>query len=241
MPFNEEVRLEALIACHRYCCLCHERKHTRIACHHIIQEADGGPNTFENCIPLCPDCHAEVKAFDIRHHPGMTSYSAKELLRRRDDWYAIIQRRGQESIAAVRKAPLSTPRVNALQGEIAFDYSNHDGKYILGEGNSEFLTRWSRGSNRTIHAYIDDTNLAIALCAPGIGLSEIHDSSILDFSSRTRTPSIGDILILENHNSRYAAIKILELKSRHHGDPFDWARMAYWILDDGSSNFTTKG
>ncbi len=241
MPFNDQVRLEALVACHRHCCLCHERKHTRIACHHIIQEADGGPDTLDNCIPLCPDCHAEVKAFDIRHHPGMTSYSAKELLRRRDDWYAIVERRCQESVAAMQRTPSSIPRSSALQGEIAFDYSNHDGKYIIGEGNSEFLTRWSRGSKRTIHAYTDNTNLSIALCAPTVGLNHIRDSSALDFSSRTRSPSLGEILILENHKGRYAAVKILELKSRNHGDEMDWARMAYWILDDGTTDFTTKG
>ena len=241
MPFSDQVRLEALIACHRHCCLCLERKHTRIACHHIIQEADGGPNTFENCIPLCPDCHAEVKAFDVRHHPGMTSYSTKELLKRRDDWYAVVQRREQDAASFVRRVSSSIPRSKALQGEIAFDYSNHDGKFLLGEGNSEFLTRWSRGSNRSIHAYSDNTNVSLALCAPTIGLSHIQDSSILDFSSRTRSPSIGEILILENHKARYAAVKILELKSRSHGDQLDWARMAYWILDDGSTDFTKRG
>jgi hypothetical protein len=240
MPFSKQVRIEALIACQRHCCLCLKRKHTRIACHHIVQEADGGEDTFENCIPLCPDCHAEVKAYDHRHHPGMTSYSTGELVRRRDDWYQIIRRRSEDLGRHLGGRSAAVPSSPALQGELSFDYSNNDGCYLIGEGNAEFLTRWTHASKQSIHAYTDRTNVAIALAGAGTSLGDLNDASSLDFSSRVRTPSIQEILVLENHQGRYAAIKVLELKSRSRGDDRDWARMAYWILPDGSTDFTTK-
>jgi hypothetical protein len=32
--------------------------------HHIIQKADRGEDTFENCIPLRFDCHSEMMSYD---------------------------------------------------------------------------------------------------------------------------------------------------------------------------------
>jgi hypothetical protein len=57
MAFPPEVAEQALLACARYCCLCHKFCGNKIETHHIVQ---GGGDTFENCIPLCFDCHAEV-------------------------------------------------------------------------------------------------------------------------------------------------------------------------------------
>ena len=58
--------------------------------HHIIQEADGGPNTLENAIALCLSCHAEAGHFNSRHPLG-TKYSPKELRRHRAVWWAAIE------------------------------------------------------------------------------------------------------------------------------------------------------
>ncbi len=46
----------------------------------------GGSNAFDNCIPLCFDCHAEVQNYNARHPRG-TKYTPKELKERRDLWY----------------------------------------------------------------------------------------------------------------------------------------------------------
>jgi hypothetical protein len=42
-----------------------------------------------------------------------------------------------------------------LTGVVAFDYSNNNGRYILGAGDMAFETAWSGGSNTSIHAYSD--------------------------------------------------------------------------------------
>jgi 5-methylcytosine-specific restriction endonuclease McrA len=53
MSFPADVREKALVACARRRCLCHEFKGLKIELHHIVQKAEGGEDTFENCIPLC--------------------------------------------------------------------------------------------------------------------------------------------------------------------------------------------
>jgi len=45
---------------------------------------------LENCIPLCFECHGEVEAYNTEHPIG-TKYTARELKRRRDDWYERVK------------------------------------------------------------------------------------------------------------------------------------------------------
>lgn len=86
MPFSKPVREEALVRSQRHCCVCHEFVGRSINVHHIQQECDGGPNTLENAIVLCLRCHAEAGHFNVKHPMG-TSYSPKELIRHRDNWW----------------------------------------------------------------------------------------------------------------------------------------------------------
>ena len=86
MPFPKAVKEQAAVACNRCCCICHEFKGIKLEFHHIKQEADGGENTFENCIPLCFDCHADMGGVSSKHPKG-NSYSEKELRMHRDKWY----------------------------------------------------------------------------------------------------------------------------------------------------------
>jgi hypothetical protein len=238
MPFSQSTRLEALIACQRYCCLCHHRKHTRIQCHHIVPEAAGGPDTYDNCIPLCPDCHAEVKAFNPQHPVGSTPYHREELIRRRDDWYGVISRRSNDLADRLHRAPGKYPHSAALFGRIAFNYSNHDGFCRLGEGNCEFLTHWTKASDTTIHCFTDGTNVDLALAPRGSGLRELSDASLLDFSSRNRTPQIGQFLVFENHAARYAAAKVVAIQDDTRASVEDSLVFDYWILEDGSDDFS---
>jgi hypothetical protein len=89
MPFPAHVKEKVLIACKRYCCLCYRQKSTKIEVHHIIPESDGGDSSFENAIPLCFECHAEVGHYNPQHPKG-NKYSYNELKARRDELYAIV-------------------------------------------------------------------------------------------------------------------------------------------------------
>ena len=57
-------------------------------CHHIRPAADGGDDSIDNCIPLCFDCHAEVRAYNPRHPKGC-AYTESELRRHRDNWFSF--------------------------------------------------------------------------------------------------------------------------------------------------------
>lgn len=90
MPFPRVVRDEALVKSHRRCCVCHEFGGRSVNVHHIVQEADGGPNVIENAICLCLRCHAEAGHFNPRHPMG-TKYSPDELRAHRDQWWSHCQ------------------------------------------------------------------------------------------------------------------------------------------------------
>jgi hypothetical protein len=89
MPFSEDIKTKAMVACGRYCCVCHKFCGNNMEVHHIKAHADGGADTFENAIPLCFDCHAEVRQYDSRHPKGI-KFSEKELIQHRDNWYKKI-------------------------------------------------------------------------------------------------------------------------------------------------------
>ncbi len=238
MSFPLKVRIEALIACQRHCALCQERKHTRLQCHHIIPEADGGEDILKNCIPLCPDCHSEVLAFNPRHPSGGTPYHRQELIRRRDDWYAVVSRRSHDLAARLNRSPQAYPSNPTMSGRAAFDYSSHDGFFQLGSGNCEFLTRWSKAGDTTIHCYSDSTNVSVAVAPVGVELPSITDGSLLDFSSRVRTPRIGQLVVFENHVSRFAALRIAKIEDDTRGAKRDWLVFDYWIIEGGGDDFS---
>ena len=86
MSFPQAVADEVLVKCGRHCALCHKFCGLKIELHHIKQQKDEGPDTADNCIPLCFECHADMRSYDHKHPKGR-KYSAAELISHRDDWY----------------------------------------------------------------------------------------------------------------------------------------------------------
>jgi len=79
--FSQEVKERAMIACGRACSVCHKFCGVNMEVHHI----EGGEGVFENAIPLCFDCHAEVGHYNNKHPKGV-KYSPAELRHHRDNW-----------------------------------------------------------------------------------------------------------------------------------------------------------
>lgn len=90
MGFPQSVSDAAFAACGRRCCICHRFCGTKMELHHIIQVAYGGEDTFENCIPLCFECHADMGKADPKHNKGR-KYTEKELVLHRDNWYKVVK------------------------------------------------------------------------------------------------------------------------------------------------------
>lgn len=91
MGFSEKIRRQALVACRRRCVICGKFKGTKIEVHHLIPVAMGGSNDFDNAIPLCFDCHADIGQKFYREHAKGTKYSVPELKQQRDKFYKMIE------------------------------------------------------------------------------------------------------------------------------------------------------
>ena len=89
MPFSQEVKTRVMVDCGRSCVICHKFCGNNMEVHHIKAEADGGSNDIDNAIPLCFDCHAEVRQYDSRHPKGI-KFSEAELKMHRDKWYTKV-------------------------------------------------------------------------------------------------------------------------------------------------------
>jgi HNH endonuclease len=100
-----------LAACHRCCCICHRFCGVKMEIDHIIQQAEKGPDTYENAIPVCFECHAEIHSYNL-NHPRGRKFQPDELRAHREQWLTIckehpeIFRRG--SFARAEVGPLQS-------------------------------------------------------------------------------------------------------------------------------------
>lgn len=129
----------------------------------------------------------------------------------------------------------------AIKGRVTFDYSNNNGRYCIGQNELMFELCFSKASNTSIHVYNDSKSIAtIALVKNLSFIHQITDARIYDTSSRVRTPTINQIVILQNINGFYAAIKVLALKDDTRGDGNDEITFEYIIQTNGSPIFVDK-
>ena len=240
MSFPQQVADAALVACGRCCCICHKFCGTKIELHHIKQVAFGGEDTFDNCIPLCFDCHADMGKADPKHNKGKR-YTEDELRQHRDKWYLAKEKQEKTNFVELEpKHNHATCSVTAVSGTylcendhgyFTFDYSNNNGEYTIGKDDHQFTTKWSKASDKSIHAYRDARNIeAIArIKAPHILPTSLAGE--FDFSSRCRTPNIGDIIIWKNVKGKFAATKIVSIADDTRGVDHDELTCEYIIYE----------
>jgi hypothetical protein len=131
-------------------------------------------------------------------------------------------------------------RSPGMSGEVTFDYSNNEGRYVFGAGDMAFETNWSGASERSIHAYRGSPSTpSVALAVGANEINEIKDATQYDSSSRVRSPHLGEILVWQNTSGYYLATKVLEIKTRVPGqrDCFDAVRLGYRIAPNKSPSF----
>ena len=130
------------------------------------------------------------------------------------------------------------PRMASSTGEVAFDYSSYDGRYVIGSSVLEFETKWSKASDTSIYICNDPPSInGVALCRGFESISQIRNAVRLDYSSRVRKPVLDDIVVLRNSKGFYAGIHILDIKDESRGDRADELRFRYAIQSDGSDDF----
>lgn len=152
MGFSPQVAEDMLVKSGRCCCLCHEFKGLKIEVHHIEQRADGGDDDPDNGIPLCFDCHAEVKAYNP-HHPKGRNYTPSELKRHRDNWFRQFAATGGKEEAlrvSISKLPTTGHKLFGRENELetlseawADPRTNVLSVVALGgEGKSALVNHW---------------------------------------------------------------------------------------------------
>ena len=133
------------------------------------------------------------------------------------------------------------PRNSSLSGEVTFDYSNFDGRFVLGKRSLEFETKWTKSSDTNIHAYRNPPSIdGIALAQNINEISEIKQAASLDYSSRVRTVQVGELLVLRSMNNFYAAIRVLGIKDRNRGADRDELKFQYAIQSNRSDDFSNN-
>lgn len=114
-------------------------------------------------------------------------------------------------------------------GSFTFDYSNNNGEFVIGKDEYRFVTKWSKASSTSIHAYKDGNGIDSIARVKGPAELPRELSGEFDFSSRVRTPVIGDIIIWKNRNGKYAATKIIGIKDDTRGAESDELTCEYVI------------
>lgn len=137
-----------------------------------------------------------------------------------------------------KRSAMGVPGNPATSGSARFDYSAHNGHFVLGDGDFAFETKWSKASDKRIHVYDDPASIAgVALARGALAFSDIKDAAAFDYSSRSRSPGIGEIVVLQNSNGYYAAIKILAVADDKRGAAKDELAIEYVIQTNGSARF----
>lgn len=176
---------------------------------------------------------------DSIHYLRAEEYSPVEL------GSEIAQKLGIQPFGG-KASDVPPPRMTSLVGEVLFDYSSHNGRYIIGSGQVEFETRWRKASNVSIHVYNDPHSIHGVALAPRewTAIRQVIDAASLDFTSCSRTAGVGQIVVLQNANGFYAAGHVLAIRDDTRGHDHDELRFRCVIQYDGSDTIegyeTTK-
>ncbi|MBO4263107.1 MAG: toll/interleukin-1 receptor domain-containing protein [Bacteroidales bacterium] len=101
----------------------------------------------------------------------------------------------------------------AFEGFVSFDYKRNSGAYVIGEGDYLFDTRWSKCGQNSIHCYRDHV-FRLGYNPSYKEFPSPNEFINFDFSSRAKSVNVGEIVLLENHNHKFAALKITKVLIR---------------------------
>lgn len=126
-----------------------------------------------------------------------------------------------------------------LFGIVRFDYEKvggTDGTFTFGRGDMRFFTSWSRRGADSI--YIQRSGFRMLALAEGYhNIADITDGSVFPGGSSSQHPHINQIVVLQNQQGYWAALKILQIRNRERNADHDEVTVEYRILGDGSANF----
>lgn len=126
-------------------------------------------------------------------------------------------------------------------GTVTFDYSNNNGRFIIGAGDMAFETQWSRAGKTSIHVLSEPASIRTVAIADGVkSFGEITNAAAHDTSSRHRQPHLGELVIWQNTAGYYAVTQVEAIKSRGHNDPVDEITFSYVIGTKKGVDFSAE-
>lgn len=151
---------------------------------------------------------------------------------------AIIAEKLGISLYAGKASSVPPPQSSSWIGTADFDYESFNGHFIIGDNKYAFETHWTTAGDGSIHVYNDGANVNGVAVAYGVkSFAQLTDASALDFTSRARTVSEGEIVVYRNNAGLYGIIKVEKITTRRGATP---ANLKFWyaINRDGSSDFS---
>jgi hypothetical protein len=96
-----------------------------------VTRADSGPDTIDNAIPVCFECHAEIHSYNDKHPRGR-KFRPEELRGHREQWLDLCRTRPDIFVSATRDYDVGP--IQALIDELEFnlEVSQHASYDALG-------------------------------------------------------------------------------------------------------------
>lgn len=135
------------------------------------------------------------------------------------------------------------PAYPISEGQFEVDYRNHNGRIVLGAGDWLFETAWTNAGANSIHVYNDPPSIRGLAVAPTATIIEQITEDVFarsNFTSRTRTPRIGQVVLFENTRGFAAAVEILDIKISEEGEPGTLLKARFRILTDRNRDFSVE-
>lgn len=223
--FEVQSRFVVVIVSENY----REKRWTQVEFHAILSRADTNDEAY--LLPIRADDTILDGLRDTIGYLDLRTRTPAEI-------GAIICRKLGLATGAKRNR-VASPWSPASEGVVQFNYSSHDGRYRIGDGEHVFETAWSKASNSSIHCYTDPESIrGLALAPRADRISDVTDGRRLDFTSRVRTPEIGRVVVIENANGFFCAVRIIGIKDDTRGDDRDELTFEYTILVNGGRDFS---
>lgn len=100
-----------------------------------------------------------------------------------------------------------------FEGKASFDYKRNSGSYTIGEGDYTFITHWSECGYNSIHCYKDYV-YRLGYNPTYKEFPTPNEFLKFDFSSRAKIIKVGDIVLLENMEHKFAALRITKVVTK---------------------------
>ena len=218
MPFPADIRIRALIASARHCCICHRYKGLKVEVHHIVPLEKGGSDEADNAIVLCFDCHTDAGHYNP-DHPRGTKFSTKELRMARDSWHRQVEHNQIQMYDKADKlycryliCKSFSAQLELIKGDLT--QFRVDSPHLAKTKVWDFLKNIIRRHSQPYgHGYVPGRSYAsqndYSLAHPNAHVFEYPSSNLYPYFAASRVPS-RDEITKEASNLDYVTARLLD-------------------------------